>query len=165
MVYLLAYVLMNVGAFLVVTLIHAQEGTFDLRDYPGLYRRAPFLTLAMAVFLLSLIGIPPFVGFMGKLYIFQAVIARGPEYYWFAAVGAVNAAVGAYFYFRVLRTMTIDDSDDTKPRMALAPVDNLAVGALALANLLPVLLPAFWSMVEGWVGGWTRESLVLFVGR
>ena len=58
MIYLLAYVFMNLGAFLVVTLVHNQDGTFDLRDYPGLYRRAPFLTVAMAVFLLSADGDP-----------------------------------------------------------------------------------------------------------
>src|SRR5512134_1600399 len=77
MVYLLAYLFMNLGAFLVVTLVHLQDGTFDLRDYPGLYRRAPLLTVSMAIFLLSLMGIPPLVGFMGKLYVFAAVIEKG----------------------------------------------------------------------------------------
>ena len=77
LVYLLAYLFMNLGAFLVVTLIHNQDGTFDLRDYPGLYRRAPFLTVAMAIFLLSLMGIPPLVGFMGKLYVFAAIMEKG----------------------------------------------------------------------------------------
>src|SRR5207247_3295230 len=86
MVYLLAYVFMNLGAFLVVTLIHNQDGTFDLRDYPGLYRRAPFLTAAMAIFLFSLMGIPPLIGFMGKLYVFAAIIERGPVFYWYAVV-------------------------------------------------------------------------------
>jgi NADH-quinone oxidoreductase subunit N len=74
MVYLLAYVFMNLGAFLVVTLVHNQDNTFDLRDYPGLSRRAPLLTVAMAIFLLSLMGIPPLVGFMGKLYVFAAIM-------------------------------------------------------------------------------------------
>src|SRR6266545_4202068 len=95
MIYLLAYLFMNLGAFLVVTLIHNQDGTFDLRDYPGLYRRAPFLTAAMAIFLLSLVGIPPFVGFMGKLYVFAAIVERGPEYWWYAVAAAVNAAIAA----------------------------------------------------------------------
>src|SRR5712692_6763446 len=98
MVYLLAYLFMNLGAFLVVTLVHLHEGSFDLRDYPGLYRRAPFLTLAMAIFLLSLMGIPPLVGFMAKLYVFAAVIERGPDYWWYAVVGALNAAVAAFYY-------------------------------------------------------------------
>ncbi|HKO32255.1 MAG TPA: NADH-quinone oxidoreductase subunit N, partial [Candidatus Limnocylindria bacterium] len=119
MVYLLAYLVMNVGAFLVVTLVHRQDGTFDLRDYPGLYRRAPLLTVAMAVFLLSLMGIPPLVGFMGKLYVFAAVIEKGRSYWWYAAVGAVNAAIAAFYYARVLKTMIIDAGNEEKPPFAL----------------------------------------------
>ena len=112
LVYLLAYLFMNLGAFLVVTLVHNQDGTFDLRDYPGLYRRAPFLTIAMAVFLLSLMGIPPLVGFMGKLYVFAAVIEKGAAYYWFAVVGAVNAAIAAY----LLRARPEDDDHRRRQR-------------------------------------------------
>ena len=117
MIYLLAYLFMNLGAFLVVTLVHNQDGTFDLRDYPGLYRRAPFLTVAMAVFLLSLMGIPPLVGFMGKLYVFAAIIERGPAYYWYAVVGAVNAAIAAY----LLRARPEDDDHRRRQRGQARP--------------------------------------------
>jgi NADH-quinone oxidoreductase subunit N len=158
MIYLLAYIFMNLGAFLVVTLIHGQEGTFDLRDYPGMYRRAPLLTLAMAVFLLSLVGIPPFVGFMGKLYVFAAIIEKGPAYWWYAVVAAVNATIAAYYYFRVLKTMAIDPGNEEKPALHLATLDTAWVGALVAANLLPLL---FWGAIEGWA----RSSLVLYAGR
>jgi NADH-quinone oxidoreductase subunit N len=158
MVYLLAYLVMNVGAFLVVTLVHAHEGTFDLRDYPGLYRRAPFLTAAMAVFLLSLVGIPPLVGFMGKLYVFAAIIEKGREFWWYAVAGAVNAAIAAYYYFRVLKTMVIDAGNEEKPPIRLAFVDAAWLALLAAANVLPLL---WWSGVEGW----TRSSLSQYPGR
>jgi NADH-quinone oxidoreductase subunit N len=159
MVYLLAYLFMNLGAFLVVTLIHAHDGTFDLRDYPGLYRRAPFLTVAMAVFLLSLVGIPPLVGFMGKLYVFAAVIEHGqPVYYWYAVAGAINAAIAAYYYFRVIKTMVIDAGGEDKPALRLAPVDRVWVGLLAVANVVPLL---FWGSIESWA----RQSLTLYAGR
>jgi len=157
-VYLVTYLAMNLGAFLVVTLIHGQEGTFDLRDYAGMSRRAPLLTLAMAIFLLSLVGIPPFVGFMGKLYVFAAVIEKGPTYVWYAVVGALNAAIGAYYYFRVLKTMVIDPEEGQKPVLAIAPVDLAWVGAFALANFVPIF---FWGAIEGWA----RASLVLWAGR
>ncbi len=106
LVYLAAYLVMNLGAFLVVTLVHLHDGSFDLRDYPGLYRRAPLLTLAMAFCLLSLVGLPPFVGFLAKFYVFAAVIEQGMGIY--ATIGAVNAAIAAYYYFKVLKVMTID---------------------------------------------------------
>ena len=115
LVYLAAYLVMNLGAFLVVTLVHLHEGSFDLRDYPGLYRRAPLLTLAMAFFLLSLVGIPPFVGFLAKLYVFAAVIEQGMGVY--ATIGALNAAIAAYYYFKVLKVMTIDAGNEDKPAL------------------------------------------------
>jgi NADH-quinone oxidoreductase subunit N len=156
LIYLFAYLFMNLGAFLVVTLIHNQDGTFDLRDYPGLYRRSPGLTIAMAVFLFSLMGIPPLVGFMGKLYVFAAVIEKG--HFWFAVVGALNAAVAAYYYARILKTMIIDPGNEAKPAFRLPTLDALWVGALALGNVVPLLL---WHYVEGWA----RASLVLYAGR
>jgi NADH-quinone oxidoreductase subunit N len=156
MIYLLAYVVMNLGAFLVVTLVHMHDGTFDLRDYPGLYRRAPGLTVAMAIFLLSLMGIPPLVGFMGKLYVFAAVVEKG--YAWFAVVGALNAAMAAFYYARVLKTMIIDAGNEEKPRLRLALPDAAWVAVLAAANILPTL---GWQ----WVDTWARASLSLFASR
>jgi NADH-quinone oxidoreductase subunit N len=158
MVYLLAYVFMNLGAFLVVTLIHAHDGSFDLRDYPGLYRRAPGLTVAMAVFMLSLMGIPPLVGFMGKFYVFAAVIERGPAYWWYAVAGALNAAVAAFYYVRVLKTMIVDAGNEEKPLLRLALPDAAWVGLLAAANVLPLL---WWSRIEDWA----RASLAFYAAR
>ena len=155
MIYLLVYVFMNLGAFLVVTLIHKQDGTFDLRDYAGMSKRAPFLTGAMAMFLLSLMGIPPLVGFMGKFYVFAAVIERGAAYWWYAVVGAVNAAIAAYYYARVLKTMIIDEPHVEKPAFRLPTADFAWLAALAAANVFPLL---FWSRVEAWA----RASLSIY---
>ncbi len=156
LVYLAAYLVMNLGAFLVVTLVHLHEDSFDLRDYPGLYRRSPFLTVAMAFFLLSLVGIPPFVGFLGKLYVFGAVIEQG--YGWYALVGAVNAAIAAYYYFKVIKVMVLDTGNEDKPKLVLAFADRAWIAAFALANLLPLV---FWSRIDAWVKG----ALVLYAGR
>ncbi len=156
LVYLAAYLFMNLGAFLVVTLVHLHDGTFDLRDYPGLYRRAPLLTLAMAFFLLSLVGIPPFIGFLGKLYVFAAVIEQGMGVY--AVIAAANAAVAAYYYFRILKVMTIDPGNEDKPPLKLALADQAWLAAFAVANVVPIL---FWTRIESWAHG----ALVLYAGR
>ena len=155
-VYLGAYLFMNLGAFLVVTLVHLHTGSFDLRDYPGLHRRAPLLTLAMAFFLLSLVGIPPFVGFLAKLYVFAAVIEQGSGIY--ATIAALNAAVAAYYYFKVLKVMTIDAGNEDQPAIELALADKAWLAAFALANVVPLL---FWDRIEGWA----RGALVLYAGR
>jgi NADH-quinone oxidoreductase subunit N len=156
LVYLAVYLFMNLGAFLVVTLVHLHEGSFDLRDYAGLYRRAPLLTVAMAFFLLSLVGIPPFVGFLGKLYVFAAVIEKGMGVY--ATIAAANAAIAAYYYFRVLKVMTIDAGNEDRPAFRLAFADQAWLVAFALANLVPLL---FWSRIDGWA----RGALVQYAGR
>ncbi len=164
MVYLGSYLFMNLGAFLVVTLIHYHDGTFDLRDYPGLYRRAPFLTAAMAIFLLSLMGIPPLVGFMGKLYVFAAVIQKaavaenGRALYALAVIGSLNAAIAAFYYARVLKTMIIDAGNEDRPLLAIGALDHVWVLVLLAANVLPLL---WWTRIEQWA----QSSLVLYAGR
>jgi NADH-quinone oxidoreductase subunit N len=112
--------------------------------------------MAMAFFLLSLVGIPPFVGFLGKLYVFGAVIEKG--FVWFAVVGAINAAIAAFYYFRVIKVMTIDAGGEDKPALKLAFADNAWLTAFAAANLLPLL---FWARIDEWVKG----ALVLYAGR
>jgi NADH-quinone oxidoreductase subunit N len=156
MVYLLAYLFMNLGAFLVVTLVHRQDGTFDLRDYAGLVRRSPFLTFAMAVFVLSLVGIPPLVGYLGKLYVFAAAVESG--LYTLAVAGALNAALGAYYYFRILKTMVVDEGDSAKAAFDLPLLDKAWLVFFMIANLAPILL---WGAIDGW----TRSSLPLLAAR
>ena len=156
MIYVLTYLVMNLGAFLVVTLIHRHEGSFDLRDYSGLFRRQPLLTVAMAIFLLSLMGIPPLTGFMGKLYVFAALIEKGPALWWLAVAGALNAALAAWYYARVLRVMVIDTGDE-RPAWSLPAVDSAWLLLLAAANVLPLF---YWERIEAWAKG----SLGLYAG-
>ncbi len=156
MIYLLAYLFMNLGAFLVVTLVHRQDGTFDLRDYAGLVTRSPFLTFAMSVFVLSLVGIPPLVGYLGKLYVFAAAIQGG--LYTLAVAGALNVALGAYYYFRILKTMIVEAPDPAKPAFDLPFFDKAWLVIFMAANIAPIL---FWSAMESW----TRSSLPQFAAR
>jgi NADH-quinone oxidoreductase subunit N len=112
----------------------------------------------MAVFLFSLMGIPPLVGFMGKLYVFAAVIEKGPGYWWYAVVGAVNAAIAAYYYARILKTMIIDAGNEDRPAFRLGTLDAAWVAAFLAANVLPLL---WWGRIEGWA----RQSLGLVAGN
>jgi NADH-quinone oxidoreductase subunit N len=95
------------------------------------------------------------VGFMGKLYVFAAVVEKG--YAWYAVAGAVNAAIAAYYYFRVLKTMVIDAPAEEKPPLVLPRMDTVWVAALMAANVLPLL---FWSRIEAWA----RAATVLYAG-
>jgi NADH-quinone oxidoreductase subunit N len=142
LVYLITYLFMNLGAFLIVIEIYNRTGSFDLKDYRGLYRRSPFLTIAMTIFLLSLMGIPPFAGFFGKLYVFGAAVNR--DLAWFAVVGALNSVVAVYYYARVIKTMIIEANEDTS-RIGIPWSSHIMIWFLLLPTVGMML---FWGLIQ-----------------
>jgi NADH-quinone oxidoreductase subunit N len=105
--YMVAYYLMNIGAFLVVMIVANSSGREDLTGFRGLaWRGGAVPAVAMAVFLFSLTGLPPLGGFVGKFYLFAAVIRQ--QLYALAVVGVLNSVVSLYYYARVVRTMFLD---------------------------------------------------------
>jgi NADH-quinone oxidoreductase subunit N len=142
LIYLITYLFMNLGAFLVVIEIFNRTESFDIKDYRGLYHRSPFLTIAMTIFLLSLMGIPPFAGFFGKLYVFGAAVNHNLA--WFAVVGALNSVIAVYYYARVIKTMIIDPGGSE---------DRIELGWSSLALVWIMLLPTvgmmfFWDFIQ-----------------
>lgn len=116
MFYTAVYLFMNLGAFLVIILIAEQTGSEEISEYRGMGWRAPFLSAVMTVFLASLTGLPPTAGFIGKVYLFASVVEGG--LWWLAVVGVLNSAVSLYYYWRIVRTMYLDDPDpDAGPVM------------------------------------------------
>jgi NADH-quinone oxidoreductase subunit N len=112
--YMLSYLFTNVGVFLVVEAVAASTpGDDAVLDFAGLYRRAPWLALAMLVFLLSLAGIPFVSGFWAKLYVFLAAWRGGYE--WLVLLGALLAVVGLFYYLRVARAMYMAEPSTEAP--------------------------------------------------
>ncbi|MFN2596285.1 MAG: NADH-quinone oxidoreductase subunit N, partial [Pyrinomonadaceae bacterium] len=107
--YLLAYAVMNLGAFAVVTVIaRSGDRRTEIEDYAGIGFRAPALSLALSLFLLSLLGVPLTAGFIGKVLVFRAALAQGSQgsrYVWLVVVGVVNTAISAYYYLRLVVAM------------------------------------------------------------
>jgi len=103
LVYLLAFVFTNLGAFAVVIAVDDALGSSHIDAYAGLMRRAPFLAAALAVFFLSLVGIPPLAGFIGKFAVFRAALINDQA--GLALVGVLTGVVSVGYYFRVLREM------------------------------------------------------------
>ena len=107
-VYLMVYVFMQLGAFAVVTMLRRENVAGDeLKDLSGLYSRYPVAAFAMLFFMLSLGGIPPTAGFMGKFWLFSAAIESG--YVWLAVVAVGNSAISLYYYIRVIVYMWIKE--------------------------------------------------------
>ncbi len=101
LIYLMIYAFMQFGAFAVVTLLRRKDVIGEeLKDMSGLFQRSPLAGTAMLLFMLSLGGIPPTAGFMGKFWLFSAAIDGG--YYWLAVIGVLNSAISLYYYLRVV---------------------------------------------------------------
>lgn len=145
LVYLITYLFMNLGAFVIVIEIYNRTGSFDLKDYRGLWRRSPFLTISMTIFMLSLMGIPPFAGFFGKLYVFGAAVNHNLA--WYAVVGALNSVIAVYYYARVIKTMIIDPEAEGADGGAIRL--SWASHALLWLMLLPTAgLMLFWDRIQ-----------------
>lgn len=127
--YLLTYLFANLGAFAIVIAVGNLINSDEIEDYNGLNRRSPFLAFAMLVFLLSLAGVPPLAGFIGKLYIFVAAIKEG--LYTLIIVGLVNVVISIYYYLVVVKKMYINEPVDNSPLVVSAPMQAVIYASLA----------------------------------
>ena len=143
LLYLLIYMFMNLGAFAVVALVAQQAGTEQVRDYVGMIRSSPAMAIVFTLFLLSLLGMPPLGGFMGKWYLGLAMYDVGGSVA--AALIAVllfNTVLSAYYYFRPMIYMVLSDPKDTKPpavtpRGAWLGLTTICAVVLLLTFILP----------------------------
>jgi len=143
--YLVSYVLTNFGAWAVVIALEKSEGKgLEIADYGGLGRKYPALAAAMTVFMFSLTGIPPTLGFVGKFYLFRAAIAG--QYYLLAVIGVLTSLISAYYYLRVVVTMYMREGD---PEAVSEPWLNITWGLSALATVLVSLVPQY---LFAWAG-------------
>lgn len=144
--YLLVYALATTGAFGVVLLLEragpdgvAREAV-ELDAYAGLGSRHPVLALALTLFLLSLIGMPPTAGFVGKLALFSAAVERG--YVGLTVVAVLNSVVAAYYYLRLIVFMYMRDPEGPEVRARLSPAAGLSLAVAAWGTVYLGVLPA-----------------------
>ncbi len=134
MIYFAVYAFMNLGAFLVVLLIANKTGSEELDDYKGLGAAAPFLSVSLAIFLVSLTGLPPTAGFIGKLYIFLALVDA--KMIVVAVIALLNTVVSLYYYVRVLKHMFLDKPEKELPVLS----SSVAAVVTVVVFLVPVLI-------------------------
>src|SRR4030095_15161541 len=129
------YSFMQLGAFAVVVLLRREDVVGDeLKDFSGLHFRNPFAAFAMLLFMLSLGGIPPTAGFMGKFWLFSAAIESG--YVWLAVIGVLNSAISLYYYIRIVVFMYLKkETTGTEPTTSPALAFTLAVAVIATLAL------------------------------
>lgn len=138
--YLIAYTVTNLGAFTVVLIATNHAGHDHLDGFTGLARRSPFLAASLTVFFLSLAGIPPLAGFVGKFMVFAGAIEG--RLFTLAIIAALNSAIAAYYYFKVVRLMYL--VEPLTEAAAPQPFSlRLSLGITLAATLLIGILPGF----------------------
>jgi len=136
-VFAAAYVAMNLGAFAVVMIAGR-----DLEDMQGFGRRRPMAGMAMVIFLLSLTGIPPLFGFVGKVYLLTAAVEAG--FLWLAVIGILNSVLALGVYLRIVVPMY-----RTAEAVPAQPQSPLLAGVLTVAGLITLLMAAFAGLLPG----------------
>jgi NADH-quinone oxidoreductase subunit N len=145
--YMLTYAVMNLGAFAVVTLIaRSGDRRTEFEDYNGIGFRAPALSFALALFMVSLLGMPLTAGFMGKIAVFSVALQQG--FYALVVIAVLNTAVSAYYYLRLIVVMFFRErtTDWNPPRVPAAVSVALiltVVGVLYLGIFPGRILDAF----------------------
>ncbi len=136
--YLVTYAITNFGSWgIVISLEEANGKGLEIDDYAGLGRKKPLMAAAMTVFMLSLTGIPPTLGLIGKFYLFSAVIAA--DFYWLAIVGVLTSLISAFYYLRVVVTMYMKDGE---PKTTSEDWLTFTWGAMAVLTVILGLIPA-----------------------
>jgi NADH-quinone oxidoreductase subunit N len=154
MIYLFVYLFMNLGAFFIVITVKNKTGGETFDDYKGLGWEMPFVGSVMTLFMLSLTGLPPTAGFVGKLYIFKTLIGAGNSYYWLVVAGGINSVISLYYYFHVVKVMFLDGKRSDKIIQPPAPM----FGLLLVSAIPSLFLGVYWNPLISWV----KESLVFY---
>ncbi|MHB1756287.1 MAG: NADH-quinone oxidoreductase subunit N [Leptospirillum sp.] len=154
MFYVFVYMFMTLGAFGIVLMLRksGEEGE-EISDLVGLYKRHPIAAFTMLVFMFSLAGIPPFGGFLAKFYIFFAVIHAG--YAWLAVVGIIFAAIGAFYYLRIVMLMYMKDPE------ASVEFTSSSMGRIGL--LLTAGMTVFLGVYPTPFVEYIKSSLAIFI--
>jgi NADH-quinone oxidoreductase subunit N len=155
--YIVVYLIMNVGAFLVVAIIANHTGSEDIDGYRGLaWRGAVVPAVCFAIFLFSLTGLPPFAGFIGKFFLFAAVLKEGGTFIVLALVAVANSVISLYYYAKVVKVMFLDNPDPGDKSVAIAGYNFTLMVPLAI---LTVILGIYFSPLSQY----TTQSLRFFI--
>jgi NADH-quinone oxidoreductase subunit N len=145
MLYMLIYAFMNIGAFAIIILLKSKTSSGDeLSDYEGLGKTHPVLGALMLIFMFSLTGIPPTAGFIGKFYLFVAVINAG--YTWLAIVAVIFSAISAYFYLRIVVLMYMKAPTRAETLIPSATESVTVFFAVAMVLLIGIL-PSYFAQL------------------
>jgi NADH-quinone oxidoreductase subunit N len=139
--YALAFLMMKYTAFLVVVKVADDGGNLQIAQLAGLHRRSPLLAMALMVTIFSLAGIPPTIGFTGKLFLFVAAMERG--YFTLVLIAMINVALSLYYYLLVLKAAYLVEPDEELPALRISPAVKVLTAALIAAMVTVGIFPTY----------------------
>ena len=154
MIYLFIYVFMNLGAFFIVIFVKNKTGGESFENFEGLGWKMPIVGAFMTLFMLSLTGLPPTAGFVGKLYIFKTLVGAGSEFLWLVVAGGVNSVISLYYYFHVVKVMFLGG----KRSDVITYPPSTMFGLMIFTAVPSLLLGLYWNPLASWV----KDSLVFY---
>jgi NADH-quinone oxidoreductase subunit N len=149
--YLAVYFVMNFGAFLVVMIVSDEYHTDTIDGYDGLGwrgRQGAFLASMFTVYLFSLTGIPPFAGFIGKVYLLLAIFKKGSALYWLAVVAVINTVISLFYYARIVRFMFLSSDRKGSVRHTASAGRYFQYAVLACLTLATIILGIYWAPLD-----------------
>ena len=154
MIYLFIYVFMNLGAFFIVIFVKNKTGGESFQDFEGLGWKMPIVGAFMTLFMLSLTGLPPTAGFVGKLYIFKTLVGAGSEFLWLVVAGGLNSVISLYYYFHVVKVMFLGG----KRSDIITYPPSTMFGLMIFTAIPSLLFGLYWNPLASWV----KDSLVFY---
>jgi NADH-quinone oxidoreductase subunit N len=140
--YISVYVFMNLGAFAIVAFLRNAIGSEEIVDYAGLVRSAPLTSVALTVILVSLIGLPPLAGFVGKFAIFAALVDAGGSWMiGLLVIAGINTAISLVYYLRVAKTVCIDPEPESRRRATIGLLPAIYILLVSLPVLVYGMFP------------------------
>ena len=139
MIFLMAYLFANIGAFMVAIGFSNMTGSDEINDYAGMVRRNPLAAIMMAIFMLSLMGIPPTAGFLGKYWLFAAAV-KG-HIYWLVIVAIMMSVVSVFYYANIIRKMFFHSAAD-ESKLYFGPALGIGIAVSGIAVLVICLAPS-----------------------
>jgi NADH-quinone oxidoreductase subunit N len=149
LIYIMAYVIMNLGAFAIAMIVEKVTDSEEINAFAGLGQLNPYLAITMTIFLASMVGIPPFAGFIGKLFVFQAGVNASLT--WLVIIGVLTSVISLYYYMNIVRQMFFAKHLDSLSSNSFSkiPVSYIVIIAIcAVLTLLMVILPSIFILIS-----------------
>jgi len=144
----MAYILMNLGVFAVAMLVEKTRKSEEISAFAGIGKSNPFIAICMIIFLVSMVGLPPFAGFIGKLFVFKAGIEANLT--WLVIIAVLTSVISLYYYVNIVKHMFFIkyDGDKEVSKIRTSKIYFVIISFCALATILMVILPSIFISIS-----------------